>query len=154
MDMSLHQSVGQYEGLEQERRNSIANALELCLSCSNPSSRSPALPFSQTNLKLRLIMPMTWLCLQEKEVSCPFWAVTFITEGHRRYTSSIQRYSNRACQLLAIAGTTIRWYPAKRALSAMHKHDGWGPFGRIPSYSGMLSSLSNHCKSFEEQLPR
>ena len=28
---------------------------------------------------------------------------------------------------------TPRGYPAKRALSAMHKHDGWGPFGRIPS---------------------
>ena len=28
-----------------------------------------------------------------------------------------------------------RWYPAKRALSAMRKHSGKGPFGRIPSIS-------------------
>ena len=32
------QTIGQHiNGLVQERRNSIANAMELCLSCTNPS---------------------------------------------------------------------------------------------------------------------
>ena len=35
----------------------------------------------------------------------------------------------------------IRGYPAKRALSALRKHGGWGPFGRIPS----LYSVFNGC---------
>ena len=30
-------TVGEIDGLVQERCNSIANALELCLSCTNPS---------------------------------------------------------------------------------------------------------------------
>ena len=36
----------------------------------------------------------------------------------------------------------IRWYPAKRALSAMRKHGGYDPFDRMPS---------NYEKSFFEQ---
>ena len=36
--------------------------------------------------------------------------------------------------LLFICRSCIhRGYPAKRALSAMRKHGGWGPFGKIPS---------------------
>ena len=35
-----YQFLDQLDGLVQERRNSIANALELCLSCINPSNCS------------------------------------------------------------------------------------------------------------------
>ena len=36
MASTLYQKVGrQIDGLVQERRNSIANALELCVSCTN-----------------------------------------------------------------------------------------------------------------------
>ena len=35
----------------------------------------------------------------------------------------------------------IRGYPAKKALSAMRKHGGWGPFGRIPSNCLLLTFL-------------
>ena len=34
-----------------------------------------------------------------------------------------------------------RWYPAKRALSAMRKHGWSGPFGRIPSTYAMTESI-------------
>ena len=34
---TLMLAAGEIDGLVQERRNSIANALELCLSCNNPS---------------------------------------------------------------------------------------------------------------------
>ena len=36
------------------------------------------------------------------------------------------------CAFLESAENASRWYPAKRALSAMRKHGGLGPFGRIP----------------------
>ena len=40
-----------------------------------------------------------------------------------------------------------RWYPAKRALSAMRKHGGQGPFGRIPSMyqcDSLISSINHY----------
>ena len=39
-------------------------------------------------------------------------------------------------QFHGLFNTTLRGYPAKRALSAMHKHGGYGPFCRIPSKFG------------------
>ena len=39
-----------------------------------------------------------------------------------------------------------RGYPAKRALSAMRKHGGYGPFGRIPSkYKVQMNSSTHLC---------
>ena len=44
-----------------------------------------------------------------------------------------------------------RGYPAKRALSAMRKHGGWGPFGRIPSICISIH-LYKLTASFEVQI--
>ena len=34
-----------------------------------------------------------------------------------------------------------RWYPAKRALSAMRKQGGQGPFGRTPSTHDLFTNV-------------
>ena len=45
-------------------------------------------------------------------------------------------------------------YPAKRALSAMRKHGGKGPFGRMPSYiiSLFLTATLHHLNQWASSL--
>ena len=46
-----------------------------------------------------------------------------------------------SCHGRAHLTIAIWGYPAKRALSAMHKYGGLGPFGRIPSLSLLINSF-------------
>ena len=55
---------------------------------------------------------------------------------YRQHTYNVPQFMHTICCVLLCCGymfSSWRGYPAKRALSAMRKHGGWGPFGRIPS---------------------
>ena len=70
------------DGLVQERRNSIANALELCLSCTNPSRCQslkiyvPLLPNRKTNHWIEVALPQLQVTLTVKShVSKNVWTL-------------------------------------------------------------------------------
>ena len=61
--------------------------------------------------------------------------VNFLPNPHNRHP--IARPWCLFCEFIF----RFRGYPAKRALSAMRKHGGYGPFGRIPSIYVLPQSL-------------
>ena len=70
----------------------------------------------ECDVKLRPIMALRYLSLLGREGGCSY---------KQRFIHGKALEQVRDCHIL--------WYPAKRALSVMCKHDGYDPFGRIPS---------------------
>ena len=91
--MFIHKRITrpQIDGLVQERRNSIANALELRLSCTNPSKwgipyllRSKVIFNVVQSIKIHGICSR-WLCSQ---YCCHWWLSTIRCLGYLLYTQN------------------------------------------------------------------
>ena len=85
----------QIDGLEQERRNSIANALELCLSCTNPSKYRTALTSAGYRSGVGVTKPIS---------SIPLFSKFFnIIKTHVSYWIS-------RLYLTGVAAAQLRWH--------------------------------------------